>query len=129
MKGLNEFKRADKLLHVHYQNFGDVKILLNALDALSKSLKEGITNLEGEEKNMFKKFVDVYRVKRARKLSSEMSQILKNYQESSLCFARKEKYIVCDSNLGFKEINFKLLENYFQKVGKFLKNGEVVTNA
>jgi hypothetical protein len=129
LKGLKEFKRADSLLHVHYQNFGDVKILLNALDALNRSLKEGITSSEGEEKNMFKKVVNVYRIGRARKLSSEMSKTLKEYQESSLCFSRKEKYIVCDSNLGFKEINFKLLENYFQKVGKFLKNEGVVTNA
>ena len=78
---------------------------------------------------MFKKLVDVYRVRRAKKLSNEIGIILKNYKNSSLCFARKDKYVVCDSNLKFKEIDYKLVENYFYKVGKFLKSGGVITNA
>lgn len=135
-----EFTKADYLISKTYHMLQETKLLLTAINGLSRSANH-LQNAVLEYERLYKRINPIKRDVESEKIKfknimikrykvqpelltyiDEINEIIKRHKESPMAFTRKDKFIICSDNYRMKTIDLRKVKIFLQMHRKLLEN-------
>lgn len=132
------FKTADHLIYVTYPLIKDIKLLVNIIENLNKSLIYGMDAILEYDKlfkrisqfpDDFKTKMEIFKTSCAKRynisrehivLIEDLKNILDHREKSPMEFIRKDKFVICNDDFKMRTLNYEKVKDFVNNARPFI---------